>query len=201
MDDQNEDIVEDSSLCVVAKYPNKSRKFLFEKINSLSSTEHEEIYRIIKEHSVNVSRNKNGVFFNLSTINDEVIEKINTFVTYCISNKDQLDEYDKRLNECKLSNKYGRIVNMNINLENFVHNEQLPECKDDWSKMKLDHNSSAKISLLILKLNEDREKLHIKRLNSKFINAKKKYSKKFATDKKFDYDHIDELSPEPYLKG
>jgi hypothetical protein len=90
-------------------------------------------------------------------------------------------------------------MNMNINLEHFVHNEQQPECKDDWSKMKLDHHEANKISLLILKLNEDREKLHLKRVNSKFINAKKKYSKKFATEKKFDYDHIDELTFDPYV--
>jgi hypothetical protein len=181
------------------RYTNKFRKQLFEKINSLSSTEHEEIYRIITCSAVNTSKNKNGVFFNLSGIDDEIIEKIDTFVNYCISNKHELDEYDKKLNECKLNNKYSDIVNMNIRLEELVDSEKKIKPKDDWSKVKLESKSTARFSILVDKMSEDRDKLHIKKLNSKFINAKKKYSKRIMMDKKIDYENIIELTQEPYL--
>ena len=46
-----------------SKFTNKFKKSLFEKINNLSSTEHEEIYKIITSNSINISKNKNGVFF------------------------------------------------------------------------------------------------------------------------------------------
>jgi hypothetical protein len=181
------------------RYTNKFRKQLFEKINSLSSTEHEEIYRIISSRAVNTSKNKNGVFFNLSGIDDDIIEKIDTFVNYCISNKHELDEYDKKLNECKLNNKYSDIVNMNIRLEELVDSERKFKPKDDWSKVKLESKSTARFSTLVDKMSEDRDKLHIKKLNSKFINAKKKYSKRITVDKKFDCENILELTQEPYL--
>jgi hypothetical protein len=181
------------------RYTNKFRKQLFEKINSLSSTEHEEIYRIISSRAVNTSKNKNGVFFNLSGIDDDIIEKIDTFVNYCISNKHELDEYDKKLNECKLNNKYSDIVYMNIRLEELVDSEKKVKPKDDWSKVKLESRSIGRFSILVDKMSEDRDKLHIKKLNSKFINAKKKYSKRIMMDKKFDYENIIELTQEPYL--
>jgi hypothetical protein len=180
-------------------YNNKFRKQLFEKINSLSSTEHEEIYRIILSSAVNTSKNKNGVFFNLSGIDEKIIQKIDTFVNYCMSNKQELDEYDKRLNECKLNNKYTDIVNMNIKLEELVDADNKIRPKDDWSKLKLESKSIARFTILTDKMSEDRDKLHIKKLNSKFINAKKKYSKRIVMDKKFDYENIIELTQEPYL--
>lgn len=180
-------------------YTNNEKKIIFDKINTLSTTEHEEIYRIISEHAVNVSRNKNGVFFNLSSVENDVVAKIDTFVSYCVSNKVQLDEYDKRLNECKMSNKYGKIENMNIRLENLPSSDTITNEKDDWNKVKLENKSVAKLTHLIDRMQEDREKLNVKRVNSKFVNAKKRFSKKVVSDKKFDYEHITELEQQPYV--
>ena len=180
-------------------YTNNEKKVIFDKINTLSTTEHEEIYRIISEHAVNVSRNKNGVFFNLSSVENDVVAKIDTFVSYCVSNKVQLDEYDKRLNECKMSNKYGKIENMNIRLENLPSSDTITNEKDDWNKVKLENKSVAKLTHLIDRMQEDREKLNVKRVNSKFVNAKKRFSKKVVSDKKFDYEHITELEVQPYV--
>lgn len=184
-------------------YSNKQRKLLFDKINMLSSTEHEEIYKIITDNSVNVSKNKNGVFFNLSTIDDKVVGNIEAFVDYCLQNKEQLDDYDKKLNECKLMNKVGKIENMNIRLEELVTSEnQL--VKDDWTTIKSDTKTTAKVVAIIQKMNEDREKLSLKKANSKFVTARKKYSKKQVIDidllrKKFDFEQAIELEKETYL--
>ena len=81
-------------------YNNKFRKMLFEKINTMTKTEHEEIFKIIKEKNKDIpySKNKNGIFFNLSSIDDNTIHDINNFVNYCISNKQELDDYDKKIN-------------------------------------------------------------------------------------------------------
>lgn len=187
-------------------FSNKDRKALFEKINRLSATEHEEIYRIIRrDDAVNVSRNKNGVFFNLSSISDDVVAKIDTFVTYCISNQDELDEYDKKLNECKMSNKYSKIMNYNpleagsnINLQHLSDKPLVrAEGNEGW-KTKMDAKSSQKIAYLLDKMHDDREKLHTKKVNTKFVNAKKKYSKR-CVDKKIDFDTGFELEAEAYV--
>jgi hypothetical protein len=176
----------------------KDKRILLEQINSLSSTEHEEIYRIVTDGCINISKNKNGVFFNLTSIPDDILSRIDTFVSYCLSNKEQLDEYDKKLNECKLSNKYGKIVNMNINLETFVDSAK-EEPKDCTWKTKVDCKSMQKITFLLERMHEDRDKLHVKKLNSKFINAKKRYSKKCSSEKKFDCENGIELVSEAYL--
>lgn len=185
------------------QYSNKQRKLLFDKINVLSSTEHEEIYKIITESMVNVSRNKNGVFFNLSTIDDNVVRKIEAFVDYCLQNKEQLDDYDKKLNECKLMNKVGKIENMNIRLEELVTSDS-QIIKDDWTTIKLDTKATTRVAAIIQRMNEDREKLCVKKANSKFITAKKKYSKKQVIDidllrKKFDFEQAIELEKDSYL--
>lgn len=184
-------------------YSNKQRKLLFDKINLLSSTEHEEIYKIILADMVNVSKNKNGVFFNLSAIDDAIVGKIEAFVDYCLQNKEQLDDYDKKLNECKLMHKVGKIENMNIRLEELVTSEN-QTIKDDWTSIKMDAKATAKVVAIIQRMNEDREKLCIKKANSKFITAKKKYSKKQVIDidllrKKFDFEQATELEKDTYL--
>lgn len=179
---------------VVPKYNSIQKKQLFEKINSLTSTEHDEIYRMIVEYSVNATKNKNGVFFNLSSLDDVIVDKIDKFVSYCVNNKQHLDEYDKKLNECKLNNKYAKVVNMNIKLENMVAEKEVTN--DDWSKVELDNKSVTKITNMIQKFNEDRDKLHVKKVNSKFINAKKRFNKKplsSSSDKKFDFEQVAEL--------
>lgn len=179
-------------------YTYLNKKHLFDKINSLSSTEHDEIFRIINEHNINVSRNKNGVFFNLSGIDTKILIEIDKFVSYCVSNKQQLDEYDKKLNECKMNNKYGMIVNMNIKLEDMVAEKEI-STKDDWSKTDLDNKNLLKITNMLQRITEDRDKLHIKKVNSKFINAKKRFNKRANHDKKFDCEHIEDLNKDEYL--
>lgn len=182
----------------INQYSYFNKKHLFDKINSLSSTEHDEILRIINDNNVNVSKNKNGVFFNLSSVNENVLQEIDKFVTYCVANKQQLDEYDKRLNECKMNNKYGMIVNMNIKLEDMISERE--KClTDDWSKVDLDAKSLVKVTNMLQRIADERERLHVKKVNSKFINAKKRFNKKAISDKKFDCEQLTELDKDVYL--
>jgi hypothetical protein len=193
-----ENKIETSNIVCTNTYSNRQKKILFDKINCLSSTEHEEIYRIISLNSINTSKNKNGIFFNLSSIEDKVIQEIETFVDYCISNKEQLDEYDKRLNECKINNNYSQIVNMNINLENLNHNNISDVVKDNWNKAKT-CKSYTKFVYFTEKMLEEKEKMHNRKMNSKFTNAKKKFSKKIINEKKIDFDQNDELTCDAYI--
>lgn len=186
-------------------FSNKDRKLLFNNINKLSSTEHEEIYRMVTESDANVSKNKNGVFFNLSSISNETVKKIDAFVSYCLSNQDELDEYDKRLNECKINNKYTEFLNIhgnhdesqiNIDLENLSSISNCVPNVTSWQS-KMDSKSTQKIMYLLERMHDDRDNLHNKKSTTKFMNAKKKYSKRI--DKKFDFDLRCELETEPYI--
>lgn len=153
----------------------KQLRVLFEKINELSRTEHEEIFKIIKE-KIPFSKNKNGIFFNLSNLEDDVIVSIDNFVKYCISNKQNLDDYDKKLNECKINNNYNNIMGNSEVCDTSIEANTI----EDWNHIISESKSAQKISLFIEKIMNDRDKIGKKKLNIKFNNAKKRYAKRPA---------------------
>ena len=71
--------------------------------------------KIVKKSNVTYSQNKNGIFFNLSNLPDDFVKEIDDLVNYCMSNKKDLDEYDKIINECKMSNNIKNIVTPSTN--------------------------------------------------------------------------------------
>jgi hypothetical protein len=185
-------------------YTNKQRKSLFDKINLLSSTEHEEILKIVKNGSVAFSRNKNGVFFNLSTVPDELIKEIDNFVQYCMSNKNELDEYDKIINECKMCNNVKLPISnapsttLNTSLAHMGRMEPKavialgPHQPHQWSSLKVEDVSLEKFNKFLDRFHADKDKIAKKKINVKFNNAKKRFAKRSA-DKKIESDLLDNL--------
>lgn len=182
-------------------YSNKQKKLIFEKINNLSALEHEEILKIIKINNVNYSKNKNGIFFNISTLDDNIVLSIDTFVTYCLSNKKELDEYDKIINECKLNNCLdGFAPSFNTSLGNMCKMQAEVSGKDAWSDLKVDDTVVEKFIKFADKVMVEKEKIGRKKLNLKFNNAKKRFSKK--NERKTDGENMnDHLREEAYLLG
>jgi hypothetical protein len=182
-------------------YTSKQKRHILERINMLTSTEHEEILRIVKKHMVSFSQNKNGVFFNLSILPTHIIQEIDNFVTYCIANKKELDEYDKIINECKMNNKLdGMIPVISTSLSNMAKNSDeanaIIDKRKGWSRVKVDNIVMDKFVRFADRVISEREKLCKKKMNVKFNNAKKKYAKK--VEKKMDELH-DELVEEAYI--
>lgn len=196
---------------MTANYTNKQKKALFEKINMLSSTEHEEILKIVKTYNVPFSRNKNGVFFNLSGVTDDVVRDIENFVIYCISNKKDLDEYDKIINECKMSNNVKLPVattsetsTLNTSLANMGRMEpKTPVLRGGqnthtWASVKMDEVTIEKFNKFLDRFHQDRDRIGRKKVNVKFNNAKKRFAKR-ANDRKIDYELGDVLVHEQVL--
>ena len=181
------------------EYTNKQKKVLFDRINNLSSTEHEEIFRIIKNNMVSYSQNKNGIFFNLSSLPGDVVKEIDSFVHFCLLNQKDLDEYDKIINECKMNN------NIRTSLAH-MGKTTLPcsiVCppkldKEQWRSVKVDDTVMDKYIRFVDMVVADKEKITRKKMNVKFNNAKKRYSKKIA-EKKIEIDQGDVLCEEPFL--
>ena len=189
---------------------NRRKKHLLEKINNLSLTEHDEIFKMMKQKHIPFTQNKNGVFFNLSIVDDDVINEIESFVDFCIKNKHELDEYDKKINECKISNNYERIINSrsmgednqlsSSQLDVFLLNNNDQNQTDDWQRVLVDIKSSQKLSAFVDMLENNIDKLHKKKTNTKFVNAKKKFARKVLIDsKKIDSDLSNILKLEEYI--
>ena len=110
-------------------YSNRSRKALVEKIKALGQTEHDELLRILKSHDVPYTQNSNGVFINISAVSDAAIGQLDDFVKFCMSNMQELDDYDKRLNECK-QNATGIISSMSY-AEDVLNGSDGPDAADE----------------------------------------------------------------------
>lgn len=189
------------------KYCNKKKKSLYERICLLSKTEHEEIYKILKVYNmsnvqrINFSYNKNGIFFNLSGIEDSLFEQLENFVNYCINNQKDLDDYDKKINECKINNNFNNIIHINFETmpkETELIRKQNAET-EDWNQVLTDAKSIQRVSHYVEKLMSDRDRIGRKKVNAKFNNAKKKFGKKIygsEIGKKFE---VDELQLENYI--
>jgi hypothetical protein len=89
---------------------NRLRKLLCERTQLLGRTEHEEIFKILRRHGIPYSYNSVVVLIDLSSVDDAIIDEIRAAVDYCFENKQELDEYDKRLHACKLSNNFDSLV-------------------------------------------------------------------------------------------
>ena len=183
-------------------YTPKQKKQIFEKINSLSSTEHEEIYNIIqKRGNIPFTTNKNGVFFNLTALDDDLIHEIERFVGFCLTNNKGLDEYDRKLNECKTTQKniisvsLDNIVDMRTNNTALPINNSLSLVSNN--EPVIDNKNAAKIVNFIERLYAD--KTQKKKMNMKFHNAKKKYAKRVVSESKFEYEFMGDLVPDTYL--
>lgn len=188
-------------------YNNKQRKVLYDKINTLSGTEHEEIFKIVKSHGISFSQNKNGIFFNLSVLTDEIVKEIENFVSYCMSNKQELDEYDKIINECKMSNHLKMPVStqLNTSLGGMGRMEVDANPKKtgllqsaSWNNLKLHEGVVEKFVKFVDRMNADKEKVCKKKINLKFNNAKKRYSKKLS-ERKVEIEQEDLLTQESYI--
>ena len=73
---------------------------LASKIESLTSTEHAEIFRMLQCKGGDpkpYTHNQNGVFYNLNDLDEETLKRVSSFVDYCVHNSTLLQEYDKNL--------------------------------------------------------------------------------------------------------
>lgn len=59
------------------------RKFL-EDLKILSKTEHENMFKILKEDVNDFSENSNGIFFDVSKIGNAVFAKLQAYMDFCM---------------------------------------------------------------------------------------------------------------------
>ena len=197
----------DESLPTAASSRNRLRRTLIRRTQELGPTEHGEIFKILTFHGIDHTQNSNGIFVNLSRVPDEVLDKVQRFVEYCVENKHDLDEYDKRLNECKRSQDYERFMGVmpisstddtNARMSQPRQSEIVAATSDDVLKLAVApvveetntniqaNTTSADTYVGGIKVGPRVDPVVVtsvaKRiLNSKFHQAKKKYSKRKVT--------------------
>lgn len=74
-------------------------------INNLNQNELEEIFKIIYKSNSNYSSNNNGVFINLSWIDEDTIFKINNYIDFCIKSHNEINKYEI------ICNNFSHVIN------------------------------------------------------------------------------------------
>ena len=78
------------------------RKQLLEDLKILNKMEKEEIFRIIKSTGSMYTENSNGIFFDISKLNNNVFEQLLVFINFCKQNRENFtsrEEEEKRAQE------------------------------------------------------------------------------------------------------
>ena len=71
------------------------RKEFCKDIESLSRSEIEELYRILRREGGEYSENSNGIFFDVATLPANVFEALWIFIQFCKTNAKTLEERSK----------------------------------------------------------------------------------------------------------
>ena len=63
-------------------------------VSKLTNIEIIELFKIILETGENYTKNNNGVFINLNWLNDETLNKINNYISFCIKSQNEITKYE-----------------------------------------------------------------------------------------------------------
>lgn len=182
-----------------------------DRISMLSDTEHNEIFKLLKDRGISFTQNRNGVFLNFKSVPDDVIISIDQFVTFCFANKKDLDEYDKRLNECKLNNNVESLVKekeeyhrMSVCIDDVFKHDNQSSQDHKWISALKESKDKQRIESMIDMLETNLQKVHKKKsCNMKYANAKKKYARKVIAqdNKKPECDVFSVLTLDAYVSA
>jgi hypothetical protein len=77
----------------------ETRKKVFEEVKRFNRTELEELYKILRRCSEEVSENRNGMFFDLLSLKDTTVEKIQELIKFCIENRADFEIREKAMSQ------------------------------------------------------------------------------------------------------
>jgi len=82
----------------------ETRRKIFDEIKKFNRTEQEELYRILKRNSEEISENRNGMFFDLMSLKEETIQSILKWIEFCLKNHTALESREKELSDLASAN-------------------------------------------------------------------------------------------------
>jgi hypothetical protein len=88
----------------------------------LTSNEILELFKIIIENKTNYTQNNNGVFLNLNWLEEDILLKLNNYISFCISSQNEITKYElmkDQLNDSiSTKDKYNDNINAKPDLVN-----------------------------------------------------------------------------------
>jgi hypothetical protein len=127
-------------------------------ISNLTQNELEEIFKIIYKNNNNYSKNNNGIFINISCIDEDILIKINNYIDFCIKSHNEINKYE---NICNNFSDALNLINKekdktdDVNLNNLIEiNNKNKQKISSYMKFYLLKKKFAKQSLTNTNKNE-----------------------------------------------
>jgi hypothetical protein len=156
----------------------KEKKELVNKIIKLLPIQQKEIFNIFNKNNINYTKNNNGVFINITNIDDVIVKEIENYMNYIKHNNVRLEKIETKCES--IINSASTDIN---NIYKIVNFEEFKNLKDlsKLEKIKNDINTKKK-----------------KEYHLKFINTMKKYQRLLYVNNDFDLN-VSELNKMEYL--
>jgi hypothetical protein len=81
-----------------------TRNYIFDHVKSLVPSEYEEIFRIIRKNKEAYSENSNGIFFDLSGVSQDTLNKIKEYLDFCLKTRQDDQNRLKDLESIRIHN-------------------------------------------------------------------------------------------------
>ena len=100
-------------------------KKIKENISMLNQTELEEIFKMIYKSNNNYSKNINGVYINISNLEEHILIEIDNYINFCIKSHNEITKYENICNSyIDVINKEKPEEHSNENIETSIKNKQ-----------------------------------------------------------------------------
>ena len=86
------------------KFTRSNLEKLKEQIDKLEPNEHKQIYNIMKQSELQVTKTQNGVLVSADKIEDKTLEEVEKYVLFC------LDQQTRMVEDMKTRKTYERMV-------------------------------------------------------------------------------------------
>jgi hypothetical protein len=63
-------------------------------VSKLTENEILELFKIIADTNANYTKNNNGIFLNLNWIDEDLLNKINNYILFCIKSQNEISKYE-----------------------------------------------------------------------------------------------------------
>jgi len=124
-------------------------------IIQLNKNELEEVFKIVYKTNNNYSKNNNGVFINLSWIDQETIIKINNYIDFCIKSHNEINKYEN------ICNNFSDVINAN--------KEKEIDNKNEENEIKNKQKISSFMKFYLLKKKFAKQSLNNNNKNEKYL--------------------------------
>ena len=75
----------------------EERKAFFENLKILVKSEHEEIYRILVRNRETTTENSNGIFFDVSAVQEKTFRELQEYMKFCLETRRMEDARVKEM--------------------------------------------------------------------------------------------------------